>query len=83
MDRVITEAEIDQVDLKSYNSVFLVGNPEDRTGVEIFTWPKLAQLVHPSTAAPLTDTSQLLIVVDNPDDPDTVARIKSIVVPTR
>ncbi|AKK00036.1 hypothetical protein V3H56_12685 [Pseudomonas sp. MS646] len=83
VDRVITEAEIDQVDLKSYSAVMLVGSPQDQSGVEVFTWPRLAQLVHPSTTAQLTDTSHLLIVVDEPDDPETIARIKKLIIPSR
>jgi len=81
--RVVSEQELGDLDLKQFHEVLLVRDPDDHEGVHIFTWPRMAQFVSPLAEAPLSNTNQLLIVVENPDDLETVARIKAIIIPTR
>jgi len=81
--RYITEAEIGDVDLKSYHSVLLVASPDDASGVEVFTWPRMAPLADRSVPGKLNDYSYLFVVVADPDDLATVERVKNAVIPKR
>ena len=83
MRKVISESEIETVDLKSFHEVLAVASPDDISGVAIYVTPRLASFVHPSTPAVTTDTSYLLIVVENPDDPEIIERLKHLVIPRR
>jgi hypothetical protein len=80
---VVSEQDLEGLDLKQFHEVLLVRSSDDDGGVHIFTWPRMAQFVSPLTESPLSNSNQLLVVVENPDDPETVARIKAMVIPPR
>jgi len=83
MRKVISESEVETVDLKRFHEVLAVASPDDISGVAIYVSPRLAPFVHPSTPAVTTDTNYLLIVVENPDDPETIERLKRLVIPQK
>ena len=83
MRQVISESELGSIDLKQFHEVIAVKDPGDYQGVAVYVTPRMAQFVDPSVAAQETITNSLLIVVDNPDDLETIERLKKSVVPQR
>lgn len=83
MRQVTSESELGTIDLKKFHEVIAVKDAEDYQGVAVYVVPRMAQFVHPSTPAAETITNYLLVVVDDPDDPETIDRLKKAVIPQR
>lgn len=83
MRQVISESELGSIDLKQFHEVIAVKDAGDYQGVAVYVTPRMAQFVDPSVPAKETITNSLLIVVDNPDDLETIERLKKLVVPQR
>lgn len=82
MQQIVREEHLSSIDIREFHSVWAVRDSDDSSnfsGVEIKPDRRMAPLVSPDTPAPLTITSNLLIIVENPDDPETVNRLKAFV----
>ena len=74
--QVISEAQLNQVDLKKIDEVLLASTPQDNSGVLVFSWPRMAPMVSSLTEGVASDWRQLIVVVDDPDDTVTQERVK-------
>ncbi|HAC66466.1 MAG TPA: hypothetical protein DCP19_00470 [Pseudomonas sp.] len=77
MKEIVAEDQLDEVELRRFDDVLAVRSPDDTHGVGIFKAKRLPALQSPDLPAKLNENGLLLIVVDNPDDEDTVARLKA------
>ncbi|MFV3368452.1 hypothetical protein ACNFH5_09745 [Pseudomonas sp. NY15435] len=76
MKKVITEAELSSTDVRQFHDVLLVKSPDDLSGVEIFHVRVMAKLYGATAEAEVIESKQLLVVVQDPDDPETADRIR-------
>lgn len=76
MKKVITEDQLSTSEVWRFEDVLLVAHENDESGVEVFHARKLAKLYGVNAEAETLQAKQLLVVVDNPDDPETIKRIR-------
>ena len=74
--RRVTEAQLGTVRLENVEGAQLV-KPGDITGVSVELPERPAQLVSPGERSPRTGAELLLIEVDDPADPSTMARVRA------
>ncbi|WP_439865641.1 hypothetical protein ACTAB9_17405 [Pseudomonas syringae] len=72
----IMESEIDTIDLKPFHEILAVRSADDYQGVAIYLSPRMAQYVSSNTESPVNETNYLMVAVGNPDDPETIERLK-------
>ncbi|HBO2681616.1 hypothetical protein [Pseudomonas aeruginosa] len=77
MKKVITEVELSSTDVWRFDDVLLVKNADDLSGVAVFHARKIAKLYGATAEAEVTETKQLLVVVNDPDDPETAERVRA------
>lgn len=76
MKKVITEGQLPTIEVWRFDDVLLVADENDQSGVEVFHARKLAKLYGANAEAEIQEAKQLLVVVDNPDDPETIDRVR-------
>lgn len=76
MNKRINEDEIGRVQPRDFKNCLLVRPGDADSGVEVFHVRILAAFTSPDRPAPLLNNAQLLIEVEDPDDPETQARIR-------
>lgn len=74
--QVISEAQLNQIDIKKIDEVLLASTPQDNSGVLVFSWPRMAPMVSSLTEGVASERRQLIVLVDHPDDTATQDRIK-------
>lgn len=79
MQRIVTEEELDSVDIREFHQIWAVTDSPSFSGVEIKPDKRLAEVVSPDRAATERIINNLLIVVDDPEDMKTVNRLKKYV----
>ncbi len=82
MTTIVTEAQLSDTDLIGFHEVLLISDPADEVGVLAFAWPQLAPLsssLHPGTPV----ANQLKVLVDDPHNYETLARVTAIVISRR
>lgn len=77
MKEVVTEDQLDEVEIRRFDDVLAVRSPDDTHGVGIFKANRLPVFQSPDSPAKLNVNGILLVVVDDPDDEQTVARLKA------
>lgn len=79
MNEVISEEQLGSIDLRQFHQIWAVRGREDFQGVQIRSDRRMAPIVSPNAAAPVTVVNNLLIVVDDVGDPETINRLKAVV----
>ena len=74
--KVISEAQLNQIDIKKIDEVLLASTPQDNSGVLVFSWPRMAPMVSSLTEGVASERRQLIVLVDDPDDTATQDRVK-------
>ncbi|WP_454706695.1 hypothetical protein [Delftia acidovorans] len=73
----ITEAQLDSFDLSFAKSVLVAAPTEVGSGIEVFKLAIAAPFVAARTAAQPSRYHQLIVEVDDPDNPSTQERIRT------
>ncbi|RQA03543.1 hypothetical protein IPC506_19565 [Pseudomonas aeruginosa] len=76
MKKVITEVELSSTDVQCFDDVLLVKNADDLSGVAVFHARDIAKFYGATAEAEVTESKQLLVVVNDPDDPETAERVR-------
>lgn len=77
MKKVITEVELSSTDVQCFDDVLLVKNADDLSGVTVFRARKIARFYGAADESEVIESKQLLVVVNDPDDPETADRVRS------
>lgn len=81
--KVVSEADLENLDAKRFHEVWLVQSASDETGIAVYQVPRMAQFVSADVESKVTQTNYLLVVVPDPDDLETQKRIRSKVLAAR
>lgn len=73
MSIYIREAELATLDLTCYFEIRLIGYPEDKVGILTLSWPAPGDLKR----------SPLKVLVDKPNDAETLSRVAGLIVSLR
>ncbi|MCF5652683.1 hypothetical protein GIV49_24455 [Pseudomonas syringae] len=76
MRKAISESEIETFDLKPFHEISAMKSADDFRGVEIYSAKRMPPFVSSHSESPPSETNYLVVVVDNPDDPETIERLK-------
>ncbi|PHN56416.1 MULTISPECIES: hypothetical protein [Pseudomonas syringae group] len=79
MIELITEEQLDSIDIRQFHQVWAVRGPDDFSGVQIMADKRLTPFVSSESPAPDITVNNLLIIVDDVDDPLTINRLKSAI----
>lgn len=77
MKEVVTENQLDAIELKRFDQVLVANSADDDYGVEVFRQHRIAEVYHPLSEAKVNHDIQLIVIVDNPADPATIERIRA------
>jgi hypothetical protein len=69
----IDEQELGTLDYSFYWDFILISHPEDEVGILTLSWPKLEE----------NDLRPIRILVENPEDPETLLRVTQRIVSLR
>ncbi|MDH1009955.1 hypothetical protein N5J43_08205 [Pseudomonas nicosulfuronedens] len=76
MKKVITEDQLSSTDVWRFDDVLLVADADDLAGVVVYRARNIAKFYGATAEAEVIENKQLLVVVDNPDDPVTAERVR-------
>ena len=77
MSKTITEAELHTIDLAGFCEALLISDQEDKVGVLAYDFRRMAPMCGPNgEGQPVAN--QLKVLVDEPDNHETLARVATI-----
>lgn len=76
MKKVILESELPSTDIRHYEEVLAVKSVDSTDGIGVWQVKKMADFYRAETEARVTERTQLLIVVPDPDDEETIDRLR-------
>ncbi len=79
MRRFVNETDLDSVDLRDFHRILIATDTANYIGEEIKSDLRLPQFVSATSPAPEVVTNELLITVEDPENSETVERIKRYV----
>lgn len=78
MKKLTTEAQLSSEEIWRYDEVTAAASEDATQEVSVYSTRKLASFVAPDVESPISTHARIVVIVENPDDPETIDRLRVI-----